>query len=101
MRFDSSRGGRLPRENTGEGLFGFEWVTTRLWNIRFRNRLTAHPNLVQTGRYRIEFDSSIRVPLILGFAWQVSFFDRFDSAPPGDDVGGNDYGLQSTLGYSF
>ncbi len=100
-QFRAEEGEMLPRQSTGEGLFGFEWQSTRLWGVRLTSRLTAHPNLVQTGRYRIEYDTSARIPLVAGFTWNVSLFDRFDSAPPRDDVERNDYGMVSTLGFSF
>ena len=98
---DADNGGMLPRESTGEGLFGFEAETSKLFGVRLTTRLTAHPNLVQTGRYRIEYDSSAHVPLIAGFAWKVSLFDRYDSDPPRDGVQRNDYGMVSTFGVSF
>ncbi len=100
-QFRQEDGEMQPRQSTGEGLLGFEWQSTRLWGVRLTTRLTAHPNLVQTGRYRIEYDSSARVPLVAGFSWKVSLFDRFDSDPPSNDVQRNDYGMASTLGFSF
>ncbi len=63
--------------------------------------MTAHPNFVQSGRYRIEYDSSARIPLVAGLTWRLSLFDRFDSAPPREEVEQNDYGMVSTFGFSF
>ncbi len=91
----------LPRETTGEGLFGFEWKNSQLYGVRFSTRLTAHPNLVQNGRYRIEYDSKAQVPLISGFSWSVGLFDRYDSDPPRENVLRNDYGMVSTFGFAF
>jgi hypothetical protein len=56
---------------------------------------------VQNGRYRIEYDSKAQVPLISGLSWTVGLFDRFDSAPPRENVLRNDYGMVSTFGFSF
>lgn len=100
-QFRNGEGEMVPRNSTGEGLFGFEAETTHFWGIKLSTRLTAHPNLVQTGRYRIEYDSSARIPLIAGFTWNVSLFDRYDSDPPRDGVLRNDYGLVSTFGVAF
>lgn len=93
--------GLLPKDTSGEGLFGFEWETSKLFGVRLTTRLTAHPNLVQQGRYRIEYDSTARIPLILGLTWNLSVFDRFDSDPPREDVMRNDYGMVSAFGFSF
>lgn len=100
-RFRAEEGELLPRRSTGEGLFGFEWASSALWGVRLSTRLTAHPNLVQQGRYRVEYDSSAQIPLIAGFEWSVSLFDRYDSRPPQENVQRNDYGTISTLGFSF
>ncbi|MEZ5393785.1 MAG: hypothetical protein R2724_13220 [Bryobacterales bacterium] len=58
-------------------------------------------NLIQNGRYRVEYDSKAQVPLMGGFSWTVGLFDRFDSDPPRDNVLRNDYGMVSTFGFSF
>lgn len=100
-KFRNGEGEMLPRETTGEGLFGFEWKNTQLKGVRLYTRLTAHPNLVQTGRYRIEYDSKAQVPLLMGFNWSVGLFDRYDSDPPRENVLRNDYGMVSTFGFSF
>lgn len=100
-QFRAEEGDLLPRKSTGEGLLGFEWRSTRFWGIELRTRLTAHPNLVQRGRYRIEYDSGAQIPLIAGFTWNVSLFDRYDNMPPREELKRNDYGMVSTLGFSF
>jgi putative salt-induced outer membrane protein YdiY len=88
------------RSSTGEGLLGVEWETIGFRDIRFSTKLSLHPNLVQTGRYRLEYDSSVRIPLISSLTFSISLFDRFDSDPP-TDVKRNDYGLISAFGFSF
>lgn len=100
-KFRNGEGDMLPRETTGEGLFGFEWKNSQLRGVRLYTRLTAHPNLVQNGRYRIEYDSKAQVPLMMGFTWTVGLFDRYDSDPPRENVLRNDYGMVSTFGFSF
>lgn len=100
-RFRAKEGELLPRKSTGEGLFGFEWASSALLGVQLSTRLTAHPNFVQRGRYRIEYDSGAQIPLVAGFEWNVSLFDRYDSRPPQENVQRNDYGMISTLGFSF
>ncbi|MBI1356318.1 MAG: DUF481 domain-containing protein [Acidobacteria bacterium] len=100
-QFRADDGERLPRNTTGEGLFGFEWKSTQFRGMTLTTRLTAHPNVVQKGRYRIEYDSSVRIPLISGLTWSWSLFDRYDSQPPREDVLHNDYGLVSNFGFAF
>ncbi|MEX2302254.1 MAG: DUF481 domain-containing protein [Bryobacterales bacterium] len=89
-----------PRSSTGEGLLGVEWETTGFRDIRFSTKLSLHPNLVPGSRYRVEYDSSVRIPLISSLTFSISLFDRFDSQPP-TAVQRNDYGLISAVGFSF
>ena len=90
----------LPAANSGEGLAVFDLRTTRLAGIEFMLRVAIHPALTKGGRYRIESDSSIRIPITKNFMWGLSLDDRFDSQPP-VPVDRNDYGVISTLGYKF
>ena len=90
----------LPAANSGEGLAVVDLRTTRLAGIEFMLRVALHPTLTKGGRYRIESDSSIRIPITKNFMWGLSLYDRFDSQPP-VPVDRNDYGLISTLGYKF
>jgi putative salt-induced outer membrane protein YdiY len=90
----------VPRSSTGEALLGMEWETIGFRDIRFSTKLSMHPNLVQTGRYRVEYDSSVRIPLLSSLTFSISLFDRFDSEPQ-TDVQRNDYGLISAFGFSF
>lgn len=96
----NDNGERPPRNSTGEALAGVEWDTTHFERIRFTTKLSLHPNLVETGRYRVQYDSTIRVPVFERLTWSMSLFDRFDSAPP-LMVQRNDYGAVAALGFGF
>ncbi len=97
---DADSGAVLPRSSSGEALGGIELLTTRFRGIRLGTKFSILPNLVNGGRYRIEYDSSVRVPLYKSMTWSVKLFDRFDSEPP-LDVQRNDYGLVSAFGFTF
>ena len=97
---DAMSGVVLPRTSSGEALAGIQLQTVKFDGIRFTTKLSFLPNLVEGGRYRIEYDSTVRVPLFRGMSWSVKLFDRFDSQPP-LDVERNDYGVVSAFGYTF
>ena len=97
---DADSGMSLPRQSSGEALSGIELATTRFNGIRLGTKLSFLPNLLDGGRYRIEYDSTVRVPLFRSMTWSVKLFDRFDSEPP-LDVQRNDYGIVSAFGFSF
>lgn len=93
-------GERPPRHSTGEALAGVEWDTTRFERIQLTTKLTLHPNLAETGRYRVQYDSTVRFPVFERLTWSMSLFDRFDSDPP-LMVQRNDYGAVAALGFGF
>ncbi len=99
-QFSGDQSATAPGESSGEALFGFEAETTKLPGVRLTTQPTAHPNL-QTSRYRVEYDAAAYVPVVAGFTWKVSLFDRYDSDPPSEGVMRNDYGVVSTFGVSF
>ena len=47
-----------PRSSTGEGSVGVEWETNPFLDVQFSTKLSLHPNVVQSGRYRVEYDGS-------------------------------------------
>ncbi len=99
-RFRPAGGLESLTTNTGEALAAFDLKTTKLAGIELTLRVALHPALGAGGRYRIESDSGIRVPIAKSFTWGLSLYDRFDSQPP-VPVQRNDYGLLSTLGFKF
>ena len=93
---------RPPPEhtNSAEILAGFDLRTTVFDGVQITTKLAVLPNLSQSGRYRVEFDSTARIALLKRLTWSLTLFERFDSAPP-LDVRRNDYGVVSALGYAF
>jgi hypothetical protein len=97
---DADSGMALPRKSSGEALGGVELQTTRFGGTRLSTKLSFLPNLVEGGRYRVEYDTNVRVPLYKSMTWSVKLFDRLDSEPP-LEVERNDYGVVSAFGFTF
>ncbi len=93
---------RPPPEhtNSAEILAGFDLRTTVSDGVQITTKMAVLPNLSQSGRYRVEFDSTARIALLKRLTWSLTLFERFDSAPP-LAVRRNDYGVVSALGYAF
>ena len=89
-----------PITESGEGAAGMEFKAVRLNGIELNSRLFLFPNLTDTGRYRMEYDGGVRLPLFKSFTYGLSFYDRYDSRPA-VIVKKNDYGFISALGYTF
>ncbi|MEJ2133312.1 MAG: DUF481 domain-containing protein, partial [Gammaproteobacteria bacterium] len=63
-------------------------------------RLSIFPSVTDTGRVRSILDIQLRRELIEDFFWALTFFDTYDSRPP-TDASENDYGIVTSLGYTF
>jgi hypothetical protein len=63
--------------------------------------LIVFPSLTVSGRYRVEFDASLRHELVKDFFWDLSLLDSFDSDPPTIRDVNNDWSLVTSLGYSW
>ncbi len=59
------------------------------------------PSLSSPGRIRLDLESRIRYEVFKDFFVSFSLFDNFDSDPPGSDVENNDFGISTSVGWSF
>lgn len=67
--------------------------------------LSAHavflPNLVTAGRYRIQVNGKARIELLHNLYWSLTVYESFDSDPPSATSRRNDFGVTTSLGWSF
>lgn len=59
------------------------------------------PNLTNTGRLRSELEIKLSWELIEDLVWQINYFRSSDSDPGVSDTPKIDYGISTSLGYSF
>ncbi|MGB3561654.1 MAG: DUF481 domain-containing protein [Thermoanaerobaculia bacterium] len=59
------------------------------------------PSLTISGRYRIEFNASLRRELVKDFFLDLSLLDSFDSDPPTGTEVSNDWTVITSIGYSW
>jgi hypothetical protein len=85
----------------GVGMFTYDYfkysdpersLTTNLW---------LFPNLSDWGRWRASFTTDFRLELVSDFFWKLGAYASYDSDPISIDASGSDYGISSSLGYSF
>lgn len=69
------------RRTSGEVLLGEELVYKLSSITSLRHKLVVYPNVTDTGRYRINFDTSAVTNLRKWMAWQFTVSDRFLSNP--------------------
>jgi hypothetical protein len=49
----------------------------------------------------MEFNTRLRVEIFKNIFWGATVFDSFDSQPPAIGVERNDFGVVTTLGFTF
>lgn len=63
--------------------------------------LSLLPSLTQSGRYRAEGDLRARYEFVDDLYFELKLYGSYDSEPPLADTEQSDYGLTTSLGYSF
>jgi putative salt-induced outer membrane protein YdiY len=89
-------------ETSVEGFFNtdYEFFTYDTPKTTLTTSLTLYPSLTQSGRVRGQLDFGLRRELVTDLFIELSVYDSYDSKPP-DDGETNDYGIVTSLGYTF
>jgi hypothetical protein len=93
----------------GESQQTLEAVIGSVWRIfRFSDPETSltsgfivYPGLSEWGRVRTDLNVSLRRELIEDLFFDLSLYHSYDSEPPTDEAAKDDYGIVTSLGYSF
>jgi hypothetical protein len=64
-------------------------------------RVALLPSLTESGRYRAEADLRAKYEIIDKLYFQLEVYGSYDSKPPSAGALNNDYGLTTSVGYSF
>jgi len=93
----------------GEAFDSLEAVLTTAFSI-FRydfpetdiaGSVTLLPSLTQSGRYRAEADLRAKYEFVDDLYFELKFYGSYDSQPPSAEAASSDYGVVTSLGYSF
>jgi len=78
----------------------FEFFTYDTPKTTLTTSLTLFPSLTESGRVRGQLDFALRRELIEDLFVEISVYDSYDSEPP-EEGARNDYGIVTSLGYTF
>ena len=92
-----------PTNESVEGVFG-----TQYWFFRYNApeaslnaTLNLFPSLTESGRVRSEAQMNARYEIVSDLFFQLSFYGSYDSEPGAGAESKSDYGVTTSLGYSF
>lgn len=90
-------------QESAEGVLGGTWRIFKLNTPKqsLTSQLVFYPSITESGRYRGKADVSWRQEIIKDFFLNLSIYYDYDSQPPGDATVKDDYGVVTSLGYSF
>jgi putative salt-induced outer membrane protein YdiY len=86
-----------------EGILGGNWRIFKFNSptISMSSAALLFPSLTDSGRYRTNLNLTLRRELVKDFYLDLSFYHAYDSRPPDADAENSDYGLTTSVGYSF
>lgn len=92
-----------PGTNGGEAGLGLRYQFFKLYSPKMDidTQLIVSPSFNISGRVRTEFETKSRVELIKDFFWSLSFYHSYDSKPPGEFDQKQDYGITTSIGWTF
>ena len=85
----------------GMAAFRFDYFRFSGKEADISTTLVFHPSLSDFGRFRLDLTSRIRYEIVSDLYFSVNLFDNFDSRPPSEDTEHNDFGVSTTVGYTF
>jgi putative salt-induced outer membrane protein YdiY len=99
---NEQRAGDESAENNVEGLINteYEYFTYDTPKTTFKFGLSLYPGITESGRIRAETNLGLRRELIEDLFLDLSFYGSFDNEPP-EEGEKSDYGIVTSLGYSF
>lgn len=99
---NEQRSGDEDAETNVEAFFNtdFEFFTYDTPKTTLTTSLTVFPSLTESGRVRADLDFALRRELVTDLFIELSVYDSYDSKPPEDGTE-NDYGIVTSLGYTF
>lgn len=63
--------------------------------------LVVLPNLLTKGRYRLQANGKARIEIFRDLYWSLTVYETFDSDPPSESSRKNDFGITTSIGWSF
>jgi hypothetical protein len=86
-----------------EGLISvyFNWDRYHFPKLDISAGIDFYPSFTVARRVRMEFDTSIRYEILTDVFINLSYYQNFDNEPDAGGSSKNDYGIVTSLGYTF
>jgi len=78
-----------------------KWFRYRHPKIDVTNNINFYPSLTSFGRVRLEYSLSSKFEIIKDLYFNVQLYDYYDNEPSGGGIAKNDWGVITSLGFTF
>ncbi|MBB6095229.1 hypothetical protein HNQ60_004119 [Povalibacter uvarum] len=95
--------GEADSQNSLEGLISGSWRIFKFSTpkVSLNANVTLYPSITESGRYRTSSNLTLRREIVTDFYLDLSLYQSYDSDPPDVTAEKDDYGITTSLGYSF
>ena len=83
------------------GKLSWEWFRYDTPELDWSTNLEIIPSLTESGRVRGEFDATLKWEIVADLYWRLSYFLSYDNQPQSSTDVSDDYGVTTSIGYSF
>jgi hypothetical protein len=95
--------GDVKSQQNLEGLLGVDY-SRYIYNdpkLDFTASLYSYPSITESGRVRAQFDLALKWEVYKDLFWSLSYYNTYDSDPPSGSDSTDDYGVVTSVGWSF
>ncbi len=85
----------------GEALIEYRIFKFQHPKVDVTTNLTVFPGLTQWGRIRTDFNLDVTIEIFKDFIFSVTLYHKFDNRPPSSAASSNDWGVNTSIGYTF
>jgi hypothetical protein len=79
----------------------YKWFRYNHPKIDISSRFNVFPSLTTSGRTRLEYDLSSKIEILKDLFFDITIYDNFDSVSSESSSSKNDWGIITSIGYSF
>ena len=95
--------GDVSSQENIEGLLALDYSRYIYDNpmLDLSSRLSIFPSITESGRMRAQFDINLRWEMFADLFWDLSYYNTYDSNSASGSESTNDYGVVTSIGWSF
>ena len=79
----------------------YKWFRYSQPKLDISSGLNFYPSLTTWGRIRLEYDLTAKVEILKDLFFGLTLYENFDNNPSASNASKNDWGIITSLGYSF